>query len=340
MIVPHTSRLVGLTVQLNNLPGLSQVAQHLHSPIPTLHVFRIIAITPGLHTLDFHSGLRLPFFLHSKKLEIEGISAFRANQAFPYVTELTLDTNAYLSMPMDSFLSMLEQLPMLERVHIAFRADLHTGTVPRMVTLPHVQEMSLSASSNRIERTARIPHILEFLRLPNLTSLGLRAMPKLVTFRPIFPVTTFDENLPNLAELPELQIKLDMSSGEAIFRGPRATLKYLTGPLSSYDIHERIFWRELPLHSVRKLTVNIVHPPSDQELEWFIGLLRDLRFLEDLELDGECDRALARLRRYIAPEEVSLRCWRSGRILNLSARSRGSGRGRKRGGERNQDRRG
>ena len=50
-IVPHISRLVGLTVQLNDLLGLSQVVQHLHSPIPTLHVFRIIADVPGLHTL-------------------------------------------------------------------------------------------------------------------------------------------------------------------------------------------------------------------------------------------------------------------------------------------------
>ena len=306
LIVPHTSRLVGLTIQLNDLPSLCQVVEHLHSPIPTLRVFRIITDTPELHTLEFHSDLQGPFFLHSKKLEIEGISAFHAYQAFPHVTEFTLHTNAYHSTPMDPLLRMLEQFPALERIHITFYADLHTKPTPHMVTLPHVQEMSLSASS--WGKVVRIPHILQFLRLPNLTSLCLRAMPKLATFRPVFPVTKFDEHLPNLVELPELQIELDMLFSEATFRGPsQAILKYLIGPLSSYDLHERIFWRELPLHSVRRLTVNMVFPPSDQALEWLVGLLRDLKFLEGLELGGECDRALSRLRYCMSRGDISLR---------------------------------
>ena len=306
LIVPHTYRLIRLTVQLDDINTLRRVAKHhLHYPIPTLCVFRIIADPLRLRTLEFPSDIRNPFFSHSKKLEIEGVSAFRGYQTFPHVTELTLETNPYLSMPMDSFLSILEQLPVLERVCITFRTDLYTDPVPHMVTLPHVQEMSLSASS-RAEMAVRIPHILEFLRLPGLTSLRLRAMPKLVTFRPVFPVTTFDEHLPNLAELPELHVKLGMSSGEVTFRSPsHATLEYLTGRLSSFDPHERILWRELPLHSVRRLTASMVFTPSDQELEWLIELLRHLKFLEVLELGGECGRALSRLRYYMAREATS-----------------------------------
>ena len=312
LVAPHTPRLVGLTIQLNDLPSLCQVVEHLHSPVPTLRVFRIITNTLELHTLEFRSGLQGPFFLHSKKLEIKGISAFHAYQTFPHVTELTLHTSAYRSTPMVSFLRMLEQFPVLERIYITFRADLHAHPISHMVTLPHVQEMSLSASrslsTSTYEQAERIPHVLEFLRLPNLTSLCLQAMPKLVTSRPLFPVTTFDEHLPNLAELPQLQIKLDTSSGEVIFRGPsQATLKYITGPLSSYNLREGVFWRELPLHSVRRLTVNMVFPPSDRELEWLIGLLRDLKFLEDLELTGECDHAFSRFRYYIARGDISLR---------------------------------
>jgi len=133
-------------------------------------------------------------------------------------------------------------------------------------------------------------------------------MPKLVTSRRIFPDIPFNKHLPNLTELPELGIELGMSSGEATFQSPsKATLKYVTGPFSNYDQHERLFWEDLPLHSVRRLVVNMASPPSDQELEWLMGLLRDLKSLEDLEFGGECGRALSRLRHYVAREAISLR---------------------------------
>lgn len=306
LIYPHASRLTGLTLRLDDSHGLSQILKHLHYPIPTLHVFRIITYAPRLHTLAFPSVLRNPFFLHSKKLEIKGISAFLGPQTFPNVTEVTLHTSAYASRPMVSFLSTLEQFPVLERVYITFHADLYTDPAPSLVTLPHVQEMSLSVHSS-VGLPVRIPHLLEFLRLPRLRSLSLRAMPKLVTFRPVFPSTPLGEHLPNLTELPELRVTLGMSSGEATFQSPlQARLGYLTGPFSGYDKQEGLLWKGLPLHSVRRLTVNIVFPPSDQELEWLIELLRDLRFLEDLEFRGECSRALSRLRHYMAREVIFL----------------------------------
>jgi len=320
LIAPHTSRLIRLTVQLEDINSLRWVAEHhLHYPIPTLHVFRIIADPLRLRTLAFPSDIQNPFFLHSRRLEIEGVSAFRGYQTFPHVTELTLETNPYLSMPMDSFLSVLEQLLVLERVSIKFRTDLYTDPIPHMVTLPHAQEMSLSASS-RAGMPVRIPHILEFLRLPSLTSLRLRAMPKLVTFRPIFPVMTFDEHLPNFVELPELQVRLGTSSGEVTFQSAsQATLEYLTGQLSSFDRHERILWRELPLHSVRKLTANMAFAPSDQELEWLIGLLRHLKSLKELELCGKSNAVLGWLRHYMAREATSFH------IQTLTVRYGGEG---------------
>ena len=306
LICPHTSRLTGLTLRLDDSHGLSQILKHLHYPIPTLRVFRIIAYAPRLHTLEFPSVPRNPFFLYSGKLEVKGISAFLGPQTFPHVTEVTLHTSAYALRPMVSFLNTLEQFPVLERVYITFHADLYTDPTPSLVTLPHVQEMSLSVYS-RVGLPVRIPHLLEFLRLPRLRSLSLRAMPKLVTFRPAFPITPFGEHLPNLAELPELRVTLGASFGEATFQSPsQATLGYLTGPFSGYNQQESLLWKGLPLHSVRRLTVNIVFPPSDQELEWLIELLRDLRFLEDLEFGGECGRALSRLCHYMAREAIFL----------------------------------
>jgi len=165
-----------------------------------------------------------------------------------------------------------------------------TDQIPRLVTLPHVQEMSLSASS-RVGMSVRTPHILDFIRLPNLRSISLRAMPRLVTYPRIFPVIPLSKHLPKLTELPELGVELWMSSCEATFQSPsQATLKHVTRPFSSYDQHGHLLWEDLPPHSVRRLTVNVVSPSSDQELEWLMGLLWDLKSLEDLEFGGECIR--------------------------------------------------
>ena len=124
-------------------------------------------------------------------------------------------------------MSTVKQFPVLEWVYITFAADLFTEPIPRLITLPHVQEMGLSASS-RVGMSVRIPHILDLVRLPNLRSLSLRAMLRLVTYRRIFPVIPFSKHLPNL------EFSLGMSSGEATFQSPsQATLKYVTGPFSS-----------------------------------------------------------------------------------------------------------
>jgi hypothetical protein len=201
----------------------------------------------------------------------------------------------------------LEQLPALERVRIAFHANLYPDLAPHVVTLPHVQEMSLS-TFNEAGVQVHLPHILEFLHLPKLTLLCVQAIPRLIRYHPLFPVTPFGKHLPNLAELPELQVNMGMSSGEVTFRSPsQAALKYLTGPLSDYDTHEHTLWRELPLHSVRRLTVNMISSPFSQELEWFIELLGDLEFLEHLDIGGECGRALRWLRHEIAREAISPR---------------------------------
>ena len=53
--------------------------------------------------------------------------------------------------------------------------------------------------------------------------------------------------------------------------------------------------------------MNLALPPTSQELEWFIGLLRDLRFLEHLEFGGECGRAIQLLRYEVARKAISLR---------------------------------
>ena len=96
LIVPHTSRLVRLTIQYDNLLRSGQIVEYLCYLISTLHVFCIIIDPSRLYVLEFHSDFQNPFFLHPKKLETEGMS-LHAPHAFPHVTELTLCTNPQLA---------------------------------------------------------------------------------------------------------------------------------------------------------------------------------------------------------------------------------------------------
>ena len=129
----------------------------------------------------------------------------------------------------------------------------------------------------------------------------------LAAFRSIFSVRSFDERLPNFAELAEQDV--DMGPGEATFRNPsRATLKYRTELLSDYNSIGRNFWGDLPLRSVRRLTMNMARQPIVQELERrrLIELLRDLTGLEHLELGGECGGAILWFCREISEETASI----------------------------------
>jgi hypothetical protein len=115
---------------------------------------------------------------------------------------------------------------MSERVHITFHADAYTDHHPYMsphiVTLPQLQEMSLSTFSKPARAEVPLPHILKSLHLPKLMSLCVQPMPERMISGLILPVavTPFGERLPNLAELPELQVNMTTLSGELTFRSP------------------------------------------------------------------------------------------------------------------------
>jgi hypothetical protein len=85
-------------------------------------------------------------------------------------------------------------------------------------------------------------------------------------------------------------------SGEAVFRSPSgAVFTYKSGPLSGYK-WDREFWGNLPVSSVRRVTVVLINPSLSDEDEWLVDMLGDPDFLEVLELGGDCGRVLQRLR--------------------------------------------
>ena len=305
LVAPHASRLVGLTLRLHGKPyRFSQVIEHLPYPTPTLHSLRVV-VKSRYRGLEFPSGPQNTFCFYLKRLEIVGISTIRGPQTFPYVTELTM----YISYSwwIEPFLNILERFPVLERLYVTFHRRVYTDSNPRVVTLPHVQEMKLSPLASAGVPMQTSP-ILEYLQLPNLKSLSIRVPPKFVAYRPVFSITSFGERFPTLSELSEVHVKLGASIGEATFRSSsQATLEYLTRPFTDYVRHERKAWRDFPLHFVWKLVVDMVSLPSYGEVKWLIGLWRDLTFLADLEIGGECYRALGILRDHCSSERLPIR---------------------------------
>jgi len=294
-LVSHAFRLVSLAVQVADPSDVRQIARYIYYKVPTIRKLSIIAL-PGLTTLEFPSDKNSPYV---KTLHLEGISSFREPHAFPSITELIWDVGSPNNSPMrlTELLHTLERLPVLEKAHLNFRTDRHTMTdpAPPIATLPHVHQISLSCSEGE---NAGIPYILNFLELPNLTSLIVDTPPTFPRF-PILPDISFDKHLPTLAELPEMGVYTCAEYGRVTFRSPsQASLEYhaRARPLGKLAYHhDRTVWGGLPLHSVRRLTVGMADFTEGVEDVWLVSLLRDLDSLEHLELEGQCGYALRHL---------------------------------------------
>jgi hypothetical protein len=268
--------------------------------------------------LELPSGIGNDYLLHVKKLKLKNISSLQAPHAFPHVTELTWYVYSHTPIQLAGLLDTLEQLPVLERVELIFQTgcNIMTDPAPHVVTLPHVQRMYLFRSDEKVG----ISHILGFLKLPNLTSLVVEAVPELRWPSPTLPVISFGEHLPNLAELPEMEVYTDDESDRVDFQSPsQAMLEYLViaRPLGENPYrHDRKLWGGLPLHSVRRLTAALYRRTKGPEDVWLVSLLRDLSSLEHLELEGFCGHTLRRLRQTVMRGDVLLG------IKTLTVRSR------------------
>jgi hypothetical protein len=312
-LVPHTSRLAALAIRVAHSSDFNQVAQYLPNPIPTLHKFTIIS--SGLNILELPSGIGIDHFMHVRELELEDFSSFQAPCAFPRVTKLIWRMSPPDGDPVQLLvlLNTLERLPVLEEAHLDFQISLYPHPRPHVVTLPRLRRMSLRCSKDwRVE----IPRILEFLKLPGLTSLVVDAAPELPT---PFPATSFGEHLPTLAELPEMEVYIPGGVGRVRFRSPsQAVLDYRAigepSGRAAYS-YDRWFWGGLPLHSVRRLVVKLGKRDDWVDVVWLVCLLRDLRSLEHLEFEGRGGRVLRRLRRLLMRRDIHLR------IKTLTVRS-------------------
>ena len=302
LIVPHTSRLVSLALRVADpRSSFSQILGHLRHPIPTLHTLHISGGTRELiHTVEFASDVCDAFFAHSKKLELDGIHLFRGPpvvpdsfKPFPRVTEIVFRASQ-VKIQIADLLDTLGRLPTLERASITLGSFWHLGN-PQTITLPHVQEITVQFPA----RGSAIPPIFGLIKLPNLTSLRLQGIASSAGIcNPIFPAEPFGEYLPNLANLPELQVSVNTTSIEFAFRNPQAVFSCVTHRAFQFFRDPEVIWGTLPLHTVRRLVVDVWDPSGGVGDEWFVELLRDLVNLEHLEFGGECPDVVQLLCRF------------------------------------------
>ena len=292
-LVPHTSRLASLTVSVTGPSTFEQLARHLNKQIPTLHEFSIV-VCSGTGELKIPADINNDHFLHVRTLRLVQVSSLRAPCVFPRVTELEWIARSRSFMPL---LEMLAELPALERVEITFQGFYTPLTHAHLVTLPNVQRMSLHCTDGKI------PDLLEFLKLPSLTSLVVDGVQNLPQSFSILPVTPFGKNIPNFAQLPEMEVATYHQPNRVSFRSPsRATLDYYIEPLSlgrrRYSNYRKI-WGGFPVDSIRKLVVEADTGVMGGEDGWVASLLRDLRSLEHLAFRSHCGRTPQYLRRMI-----------------------------------------
>ena len=301
----HISRLASLNLVLDESSDLSRFFDCLQDPIPTLHTFCISASFSRSHALRFDStSLHNPFFLHLKKLDINGTSVFHGVRTFPRLTELTWRTSNTYSMQPEEFLGTMKLFPSLKKFNITFCAPLSQNHIARdKITLSNVHEMSFFSTYNGSGR-AYLPGVLEYLRLPKLTTLCTE-LPWTFGeyYQPPRLSSTFAVELPNFVELPEMH--LEIGSCEITFRNPvrASTLKWrLESPMCKHV--GRRDWDDLPFCAVQRLIVYI--PPGQIFLiyayAWVKKLFKRLMFLEYLEFRGKCNDATHSLHNRIMQE--------------------------------------
>jgi len=308
-VIPHTFRLAALTVHVVDSLEFEEITEHLHDPIPTLRSLEVRVQESDLYALKFPSGLDGRLFPHLNTLTSNAIPSFRGPNPFPHITELSLCTDASPDALGTALLDALQHLPGLVKVSLKFQEDWYTNIdFGRIVTLPCVQEMHL-CTAGASASTKSIPPILQFLKLPKVTSVTLRSGFPPMAHLSILPLISFHEQLPNYVELPELRIDTASYSGTAVFRSSsQAVFTYHTGILRNYHERERLLWGALPLSSVRRVTAILVDPQHGGEDGWLVDLLGYLD-LELLELGGDCGRVLRRLRRNLARDGMGIAMW-------------------------------
>ena len=293
-ITPHLARFSALEIELAVPEQLGKIAAHFSHPAPILRRLSVSAVASWDQAgLSIPSGLFGGDFASLRSLRIRGFSALKMPQHFPHLTRFDLQTHDFTSFKTDVILEVLERMPLLEVLRVKFCPAHYPppsfAPTLRSVTLPKLREVELSSLDDLDPILPPfIPPLLSALTLPSAEKITIGMLPPVDSLA--LP-SSFEEQLPNLAETPAIDVCVDLETFSILFHGLQGSrLLFTTRWITRHQ-----FWREgfrgTPFLSVQKMVVTFKRLYNELD-EYFFDLLRVMERLEYLEMRGQYTWAL------------------------------------------------
>jgi len=288
-ITPHLARFSALEIELAVPEQLGKIAAYFSHPAPILRRLSISAVASWDQAgLSIPSGLFGGDFASLRSLRIRGFSALKMPQYFPHLTRFDLQTHDFTTFKTDAILEALEHMPSLEILHVKFcpahyPTSSFTPTL-RSVTLPKLREVELSSLDDLDPILPPfIPPLLSALTLPSAEQITIGMLPPVGSLA--LP-SSFEEQLPSLAETPAIDVCLDPEIISILFHGLQGSRLLFTTRWITRHRFWRGGFRGTPFLSVREMVVTFKRFYSELE-KYFFDLLQAMERLECLEMRGQ-----------------------------------------------------
>lgn len=288
-ITPHLARFSTLEIVVVAPEQPEKIAACFSKPAPILRRLIISGAAPWTRVgLSIPPGLFGGDFTSLRTLRLVGFSFMKLPQHFPQLTRFDLEGHADTPLRTDAMLGALERMPSLEVLHVKFylgyQPPLPPTFAPRLVALPKLREVKLAPFNDHFCPPEFVPHLLSALTLPSVEQVLIGVLP------PAGGATlpsSFEEQLPSLAETATVELRVDPEVFSLLFHGLRGSRLLFTTRRNRPRFQSEGF-RGTPFLSVKKMvvTLNVV---CNLSLEAYLfGLLRAMGRLESLEISGWC----------------------------------------------------
>ena len=288
-IAPHLARFSALEVELAVPEQLGKIAAHFSHPAPILRRLSISAVASWDQAgLSIPSGLFGGDFASLRSLRIRGFSALKMPQHFPRLTRFDLQTHDFTTFKIDAILEVLEHMPSLEVLRVKF-CPAHYPPLPftptlRSVTLPTLREVELSSIEDLDPILPPfIPPLLSALTLPSVEQITIGMLPPADSL--VLP-SSFERQLPNLAETPVIDVCIDPEIFSILFHGLQGSKLLFTTRWVTRHQFLREGFRGTPFLSVQKIVVTFKRFYNELD-KYFFDLLQATEQLECLEMRGQ-----------------------------------------------------
>ena len=207
LLASHTGRISSLRVFLDHPSDLEEIAKHLSKPAPILKAISLRVSGWNKPTLALPPTLFEALLSSVRTLTLHGtiLSPSPRPRKFSQVTKFIFTTNSSANFPFTVLLDNLERMPLLQLFEATFASRPDVIPRNRVVTLPHLEQITLTELDDHAP--PEIP-ILPALYLPRVRKVSVRsARAASISAPPILPLS-FEEQLPKLSTVREASITL------------------------------------------------------------------------------------------------------------------------------------